>query len=390
MLDTINGNSAKALAAGNAYFSGRGAGGRLTTAHTALSLTASERTVTLSISHDAISALISSCSFSASLDSSSSGANGGAPLNPILAEAQQQAQRGKDALSSMKAARKQAAGFTKDFLRQKLEGYKKQLELLRMLGSDPAKIAKDALRIAKGVADAAHDYAAASNTGGTDITDAIATPAVSGGDIPATTSTADSGSAPATDTGTAALDAAVSDAVSTLNTADPAAAGTAAASGESQASAQQDLSAVKAAAAAAPLDGPAGDNPANAPANPDDRFFFEAYRILNLARKTLKEAHQAEQVMAAIAPAAGHHRTAADRKKEDREMDKDETTVDKAYLEMKAGQDQSGTTGAAATSTSLDVSTTEVAVSVDAASGGDTATVSISTASVNLSVNTMV
>ena len=152
MLGTINGNSAKALAASSAYFSGRSAAGVLTAAHTSLSLTASEQTVTLSISHDAISALISSGSASASLDATSGAGGTAAPLSAAAAAAEQQARQGQDALGSMKAAQTQAANFTKDFLRQKLEGYKRQLELLRMLGSDPEKIAKDALRIAKGVA----------------------------------------------------------------------------------------------------------------------------------------------------------------------------------------------------------------------------------------------
>ncbi len=136
-------------------------------------------------------------------------------------EADQVAARGLEALQQMSQARSKAADTMKGFLRQKLDGLKKQLLLTRLLGTNALKIAGDSVKIAHEVAKTARDYAADT--------------------LQQTTTTS-----PITDQ-----------------------------------QAQQQADALKARAADA--------GATTAPTDPDDHFFYDAYQLLDVAKKTLVE-----------------------------------------------------------------------------------------------------
>jgi len=287
MLDAINRGAPAGLPAKPRSATTLISGAAVTTPQASVVAAYYEESVKISVSAHAITAAITTTSVVAtatlgpdavsgapfSSDSTDSSALSGGAV-----AAQADAQRAQQALGAMVQAKGAVAGTMKTFLREKLEGYKKQLQLLRLLGADPLEIAKGAVKIARGVAGAARDYAAA--------------------------------------------------------TLDERAAGTAsgaAADTESESKAQADAAALKAAADAAPLDS-AGDNPANAPSDPDERFFYDAYRILGLARKTIIQAQQVD-----TAQHGGEH--AKDFKKLRQREGELEEAVTKSYIAMKTGGD---------------------------------------------------
>ena len=242
MLDTvIDSKTAKALASANRYFGEKPAAKGAAATQTTAVAVHSEDAVTVSLSKTAISASVSHTVVAVAVSEESaptsiSASDGTASPSFATAAAQADAQRAQQALATIKQAKGTAASQMKAFLRQKLEGYKKQLQILRLFGTDAREIAKGALKVARGVANTARDYAAA---------------------------TQDERKAGLTGSSDAA---------------------------ETEAQAQQDVAAIKAQAAAAPLDSTAGDTPGNAPTNPDDRFFYDAFRIMALAKKTIEQA----------------------------------------------------------------------------------------------------
>ena len=191
--------------------------------------------------------------------------------------AEAEAQRAKQALGTIVQAKKQVAVTMKAFLREKLEGAKKQLQILRLLGGDPLDIAKGAVKIARGVASAARDYAAA-------------------------TRDENSAAAPVAATG-----------------------------GEPRLQAEDEAAALKNKADAAPLDSGTNSQP-DAPAGADEGFFYDAFRILGLARKTVAEAQSFDtQTHGPV--------HANDFKKLHKRQDDFESAVGKAYIAMKTDGD---------------------------------------------------
>lgn len=161
---------------------------------------------------------------------------------PVPGSAADQAQRGLEALKQITDAKGKAAGTMKQFLRQKLDGLKKQLQVLRILGTDALDIAKGSAKVARDVAGTARDYAAAT------IAQKKAGLPTDGSDAPS------SGDVP------------------------------------TEKEAQQQAQDLQAQAARAPLTtDPSSDNPTDAPTDPDEKFFYDAFRLLNLAKKTLVE-----------------------------------------------------------------------------------------------------
>ncbi len=263
MLDTINRNAGSALSAANRYFSDKASKPGATVVQASAVAVHTEDAVTVSLSKEAVSA---------------SAADTSAQPSPATAAANADAQRAQQALGAIIDAKGQAASQYKGFLRQKLEGYKKQLQLLRLLGTDPREIAKGAVRVARGVAGAARDYAAAT-----------------------------------LDEKKAGLGGSTSDF-------------------ESESQAQDDLAALKTKAAAAPLDSAAGDTPPGAPTDPDERFFYDAFRIMGLAKKTIVQAQHVDTKMS-----GGKH--GKEFKKMLQREGELEDAVSKSYLAMKTGGD---------------------------------------------------
>ena len=292
MLDKINpnlgSNLGKALPAANRYFADKGAARPLTThqasvvaAYTedVVTVTLSKTAITASVTHTAIVAAVSSETADTAAPPAPSSTDGEAPPSLAAAAAGADAQRAQQALGTITQAKGQAAGKMKAFLRQKLEGYKKQLQILRLLGSDPKEIAKGALKVARGVANAARDYAAFTQD---------------------------------------EKKAGLGEDSSSAN--------------ESEAQASQDVAALKAKADAAPLDSAAGDTPDNAPTTPDERFFYDAFRIMNLAKKTIEQARRVDVQQHG-------NQNAKDFKKMAQRFGELEEAVTKSYIAMKTGGD---------------------------------------------------
>ncbi|MEI7609475.1 MAG: hypothetical protein WCJ64_19010 [Rhodospirillaceae bacterium] len=284
MLDTvIDSKTSSALAAANRHFSEKAAAKGATAAPTTAAAVYTEDAVTVSLSKAAITAAVSHTTVAAAVSEESaspatSASDAATAPSFATAAAQADAQRAQQALATIKQAKGNAASQMKAFLRQKLEGYKKQLQILRLFGTDAREIAKGALKVARGVANAARDYAAATQeerkAGLTGSSDAS----------------------------------------------------------ETEAQAQQDVAAIKAQAAAAPLDSTAGDTPANAPTNPDDRFFYDAFRIMALAKKTIEQARLVD-----IRQYGNAH--AKEFKKIAQRMGELDEAVTKSYVAMKTGGD---------------------------------------------------
>jgi len=191
--------------------------------------------------------------------------------------ADEAAGRAQEALQRITAAKGKAAGAMKEFLRQKLDGLKKQMQILRILGTDALEIAKGSVKIAREVAGTARDYAAATID------------QKKAGILPADTITA--------------------------------------------AEAQKQADALQARAAQAPLTtDPASNDPSGAPTDPDERFFYDAYRLLGLARRTLVETQRIDTRQHGLAHAKDF------KKLSQREGDM-EKAVTEAYKAMKTGGD---------------------------------------------------
>lgn len=184
------------------------------------------------------------------------------------------ATRGLEALEQIKNAKVTVAGRAKEFLRHRMEGLKQQMQMLRLLGRDPLEIAKGSLKIAREVAGATRDYAAATKdenaAGGTEST-------------------------------------------------------------EDAKQAQKDFDALKAKADRAPLDG-GSDSSTDAPTDPDERFFYDAVRLLGLARKTVNETQRIDSRQHGFAHAK-------DFKKIQKRMADMEQAVTLSYVAMKTNGD---------------------------------------------------
>ncbi|MEI6557044.1 MAG: hypothetical protein WCO00_01455 [Rhodospirillaceae bacterium] len=266
MLDGINRGATGALPVHPAPARIPSPGAALTIPQVSVLAACHEESVKISVSADAITAAVTSTTVVASAYLADSGGASAAEI---------EAQRGQQALGTITQAKGEAARTMKGFLRQKLEAYKKQLQILRILGTDPLEIARGGVKIARGVAGAARDYAAATleeRRAGI------------------------SESAAATGTGAQAGD---------------------------------EAAALKAKADAAPLDS-TGDTPADAPTDPDERFFYEACRILGLARKTLVQAQQVDTRV------NGNDHAKEFKKLRKREADF-ETAVTGSYVALKTG-----------------------------------------------------
>ena len=276
MLNAIFSQDTSSLAVSLRQTATAAAGSGMTSAQASAVAVMTEDTVTVSLSPAAITASFSSTTIVATANLDSGAQN----------RAEVEAQRGQEALSTMVAAKGKAAKTMKGFLRQKLDSYKKQLQILRILGTDAMDIAKGAVRIARGVAGAARDYAAAPKT-------------EQEAGIPESAS-----ESPASAGGTGS---------------------------ETVKQAQSDADALKAKANAAPLS--AGvDNPSDAPTDPDERFFYDAYRIMGLAKKTLVQAERVDTQLHGFA----HAKEFKKLRQREGEL---EDAVTKSYIAMKTGGD---------------------------------------------------
>ncbi|MEI7609474.1 MAG: hypothetical protein WCJ64_19005, partial [Rhodospirillaceae bacterium] len=177
-----------------------------------------------------------------------------------------------------------------------LESFKAPLKDLNLSGSDPAELIKNALELAGKVIDAARGYA-------------------------------DAGA----DAGTAGVS-------------------TASAGADSKAQALHSFADLKAKAQAAPWSG-GGDTPAGAPANPDDRYFYDSLRVLDQVKKVIAQARQAQEVLRQITPrtapgpavasGSGHthsHSHTSGPKSPESQIDDLETALSDAYVDMKTGE----------------------------------------------------
>ena len=203
--------------------------------------------------------------------------------------------------------------------RQELESFKAPLKDLNLSGTDPAELIKNALELAGKVVGAARGYA-------------------------------DAG----TDAGTAGL------AASSL-------------AADSKAQALKSFADLKTKAQAAPPWSGGGDTPAGAPANPDDRFFYDSLRVLDQVKKVIAQARQAQEVLRQITPrtasspaaasGSGHvqpHGHGHGPKTPESEIDDLEAALSDAYVDMKAGAggggDDSATMVVATSSTTVNAS----------------------------------
>ncbi len=262
MLDLINRKLGNAVSDANRYLSDKGAKPNATVAPTAAAAVYSETTVTVTLSQEAITAAANTAT--------------DVPANAAATAANAESLRAQQALNSIVQAKGQAAGITKTLLRQKLEGYKKELQILRLLGTNAMEIAKGAVKVARGVAGAARDYAAAT-----------------------------------LEEKKAGLDESSS-------------------STESASQAQAEVDSLKAKAAAAPLDAAGSDTPGNAPTDPDQLFFYTAFRILGLAKKTINQAQQVDVAQ----HGTQHNKDFSKLRKREGELDE---AVTKSYVAMMTG-----------------------------------------------------
>jgi len=201
--------------------------------------------------------------------------------------ADQETQRGMEALAHIAEAKAKAASSMKEFLRKKLEALKKQLEVLRIMGTNALEIAKGSVKIAREVTKACRDYAAA---------------------------TKDEKAA-----GTTPADGTAADGTTTVPT---------------DKEAQKQAEDLQAMADKAPDDASATD-PADALKDPDERFFYEAFRLLKGVRKTLREAQQADIKLHGF-------KHAKEFKKLNRREHELELAVIDSYKAMKTGGDLKG------------------------------------------------
>ncbi|MBI1207379.1 MAG: hypothetical protein GC191_08825 [Azospirillum sp.] len=139
----------------------------------------------------------------------------------------------KDALATIKAAKAKAAEDTKTFLRLKLDEAKKRLKLLRLWGNDYGRIATGAAELAREIAKDAKEYAKAT------------------------------------------ADKVAADPQAAAKSLDPR-------------DLDKQLEDIKAKAAEAPL-GDDDAEPKDAPKDPDELYFYDAYRIINKIKKMVKE-----------------------------------------------------------------------------------------------------
>ena len=216
--------------------------------------------------------------------------------------ADQQAERGLQALSQMDGAKVKADGIMKDFFREKLDGLQKQLLVLRLIGTNPLDIAKGSVGIAREVAKTVRDYAA----------DTIDQNNAGGG------GTGGSGSTDSSGTSSAAATSAGTGTDTTTITAKQA---------------RQQAGKLQQEAASAPLGSDPGfGDPPGAPTDPDDRFFYDAYRLLGQVKKTLVDAQRVDIGL------HGSSHAQAFKKLNQRETTLEQTVTD-AYVAMKTGGD---------------------------------------------------
>jgi len=224
--------------------------------------TASRETVVVSISTTVLEAAVT------------------APSSPSPSLADQQVERGFQALQQISDSKAKVADTMKGFLRQKLDGLKKQLQILRILGTDALEIAKGSVGIAREVAKTVRDYAGA-----------------------------------------------------TIDQKNAAAATAADATTTTDKEAQKQAEDLQAQAARAPLTAdPSSDNPTDAPKDPDERFFYDAFRLLGLVKRTLVETQRID------ARLHGTQHAKDFKKLNHRELDLEKAVTD-AYKAMKTGGD---------------------------------------------------